>query len=88
MHRSGTAAGYAAPMTPPSRPAPPVDAMALWELGMATVQQAAQRLANDIAFQVPHMLHPEDPRFAILESQVRLPDGQVVKLQVTAEVVE
>jgi hypothetical protein len=66
----------------------PTEAAVLWEMGMASVQQKAQQLAGEIAHQVPHMLRPEDPRFSILESEVTLPNGQLVKLQVTAEVVE
>ena len=68
--------------------APPLEAAVLWEMGLAKMQQKAAQLAAEIAAQVPHMLKPHDPRFAILEADVTLTDGQVVHLQMTAEVRE
>ena len=67
---------------------PPVEPAVLWEMGLVALQQKAQELAGEIAYQVPGMLEPNAPYFSILEDRVTLADGRVVKLQVTAEVVE
>lgn len=65
-----------------------IEGTALWELGVASVQAAYEHLAGEMVLQLPHMVGPGDPGFAILERTRTLPSGQVVKLQLTLEVME